>query len=209
MEFKNKATADNINEQDEKGNTRLHEAINLGDFEKIKGLMNLGADPNIENQEGITAKAIVEETLGNIKKAVEVSRDELNASIKNSANAYASMPSDYIEELKVENKKEGREDLTTTSLRQERIEDYDAEIEAGSTAKKEKIGMQREWERINSTIASPLVDVVDVSVGKQKSGRPTLEQATISGGQHVQSVDSSAKSTLGGGSPKSVTYIGK
>ena len=205
MGFENKATADNVNEQDEKGNTRLHEAINLGDFEKIKGLMNLGADPNIENQEGITAKAIVKETLGNIKKAVEVSRDELNTSIKNSANAYASMPSDYIEELKVENKKEGREDLTTTSLRQERIEDYDAEIEAGSTAKKEKIGMQREWERINYTIASPLVGV---SVRKEKIGRPTLEQATILGDKHVQSADRNVKATPGGGSPRSVTSIG-
>jgi hypothetical protein len=209
MGFKDKATAGNVNEQDEQGNTIFHEVIGLASpeerLEVVRKLMALGADPNIANNEGITAMAMVGETLKNIKRAVEVSREDLETSIKNSAKTYTSMPSDYAEEIKEENKKEGREDLTAARLRQERIEDYNAEIEAGSASKKDKIKLQRQWEKIEATIAAPnMSTLVKVSLEEKKPGRPTLEQANISGDQHVQKADGNVKATPGGSSPKSV-----
>jgi hypothetical protein len=78
MGFEYKATAENVNEQDGQGNTRLHEAMNFKSLEEIRNLMDLGADPNIANNEGITAQAVASETFLNVMNNMEEARKEID-----------------------------------------------------------------------------------------------------------------------------------
>lgn len=82
---------DKINMQDREGMTPLHVAVQNGTPEQVKALLQAGADKSIKNNEGKTARDLIEEGLKNekdpTKKAeLEQMRKLLSPSIRDSAS---------------------------------------------------------------------------------------------------------------------------
>jgi hypothetical protein len=207
MGFEDKVTVENVNEQDEQGNTRLHESMRFGRLKEVKSLMDLGADSMMVNKDGFTAQEVSSKTFMTVMDNMEEIRKELDELNKK------------LDELKEKPELDEKE--------KEAKEYYQSEKSGRLVSMATKKEVLLRWREISSIVTPKADDELTARVDKEiakieasakakmeerraaiKAGRPTLEQANISGDKHVQSADGNVKATPGGGSPRSVTSVG-